>query len=102
MVAAAAVASAIQALLHKHQKEEEEAAAMALPMTLPVGGHLTTSAQQQFMQDLFHRLHAITQIDTDCLKECHLQIENWTQSSSESLSRISESTTPIDVQKVLI
>lgn len=63
MVAAAAVASAIQALLHKHQKEEEEAAAMAIPMTLP-GGHLTTSAQQQFMQDLFHRLHAITQIDT--------------------------------------
>ncbi|RXG69828.1 hypothetical protein Avbf_04225 [Armadillidium vulgare] len=34
---------------------------------------------KRFMQNLYHRLHSITQIDTDCLRECHRQIEIWTQ-----------------------
>ncbi|XP_071525222.1 G1/S-specific cyclin-D2-like [Panulirus ornatus] len=85
MVAAAAVASAIQILL---RHEEEEAAAL---------GGLTTA--QLYMQDLYDRLHAITLIDTDCLKECHRQIEIWTQNNGDSPSG-STPPTPTDMRDV--
>lgn len=60
MVAAAAVASAIQGVLHRHEIEDEAAAVAPLSLA-PRGDH--TSAQQ-YMQDLYDRLHDITQIDT--------------------------------------
>ncbi|KAK8748256.1 hypothetical protein OTU49_016388 [Cherax quadricarinatus] len=105
MVAAAAVASAIQGILPRHQSDEEEmsaaaaaAAAASAPISVTARGGLT--AAQQYMQEVYHRLHAITQIDTDCLKECHRQIEIWTQNNGESPST-STSTTPTDMREVM-
>ncbi|KAK8387084.1 hypothetical protein O3P69_018030 [Scylla paramamosain] len=97
MVAAAAVASAIQGVLHRHEMEQEAAAVAPLSMD----SHGDHTSAQQYMQDLYHRLHDITQIDTDCLKECHRQIEIWTQSSGHSPAHSAESTTPTDMQDVM-
>ncbi|KAG0726945.1 G1/S-specific cyclin-D1 [Chionoecetes opilio] len=99
MVAAAAVASAIQGVLHRHEVEDEAAA--AAPISLASHGNHTSASAQQYMQDLYLRLHDITQIDTDCLKECHRQIEIWTQSSGDSPAHSAESTTPTDMQDVM-
>ncbi|KAB7495841.1 hypothetical protein Anas_06008 [Armadillidium nasatum] len=58
---------------------------------------------KRFMQNLYHRLHSITQIDTDCLRECHRQIEIWTQTNSgvTGSSDNPQSVTPTDVQDVV-
>ncbi|XP_066943916.1 G1/S-specific cyclin-D2-like [Macrobrachium rosenbergii] len=107
MVAAAAVASAVQGILPRHELEEDPSSAVSAagaagatachPSKSKSGG-LTTA--QQYMQDLYHRLHSITQIDTDCLKECHRQIEIWTQNNCLDSSSASTSTTPTDMQDV--
>ncbi|XP_042874195.1 G1/S-specific cyclin-D2-like [Penaeus japonicus] len=105
MVAAAAVATAVQGMLIRDTDggaAATEAAALAAA-PVPVGGSKARGAPttpQQYMQELYHSLHAITQIDTDCLKECHRQIEIWTQSNVETPST-STSTTPTDMQEVM-
>ncbi|CAL4120852.1 unnamed protein product [Meganyctiphanes norvegica] len=55
------------------------------------------SSAQQYMENLYQNLHHITHIDTDCLKECHRQIEIWTQNNGESPST---SGTPTEVQDI--
>ena len=63
MVAAAAVASAIQAVLNRHEIDDQATAAAAPLSMSPHGDH---TSSQQYMQDLYHRLRDITQIDTVC------------------------------------
>lgn len=104
MVAAAAVASAVRGILPRHELEEDTSAVSAAGAGAAAGCHPSKArsgptTSQQYMQDLYHRLHTITQIDTDCLKECHRQIEIWTQNNCESPT--STSTTPTDMQDVM-
>lgn len=119
MVAAAAVASAVQSVMSRRCDTGFDDAmdsrfhpairgTPSLGDDYRGGSHESSGAgspfdglsTKRFMTNLYNRLHTITQIDTDCLRECHRQIEIWTQTNSESPTA-SASVTPTDVEDVV-
>ncbi|XP_076043411.1 G1/S-specific cyclin-D1-like [Oratosquilla oratoria] len=102
MVAAAAVASAVNGLLPNVDEVdalEAEEARGGEAAALDESATASSSSCRRYMQNLYDRLTSITHIDSDCLRECHRQIESWTQRNPDTPS--TNSITPTNVREVI-